>query len=419
MKILITYRHFWPDSPPYASMLRSIANRLVREGHQVSILCEQPCYKPSDGKIEMPYVEEIDGVQIHRLPKLPLWSRLNIVNSFSKLLFPIRAYWFCIRNFREVSNFDLVWTATIPPVISGTMGALLSRRYGALFLYHCQDLYPEIAIHMKLIKPRGLVARMMTLAEKKTRQNADVLVSLSKDMEKTINQLINPTHKHLVINNFLLEDFNSCSDATVAITKRPPSPFPSKNTINIIFAGNIGNFQGLDKIALAFIKICKETNNLHLTFMGEGKYLETLKSNTRECANISFIPHAPYVHAQTVIKQADYGLVSLEPNIYKFAYPSKALTYLGLGIPLAVVIEPNSELSKTITTHNIGYQSKSNSVEDTMLMLKTISENKNVIHEHKVNAQNYYQSFCSRESALDKWASLIATLETKYPDSRK
>ena len=68
MRILIIYRHFWPDSPPYASLLRSIAGRLVRDGHQVEIWTEQPGYKSADTRKRAPRREQLDGIRVERFP---------------------------------------------------------------------------------------------------------------------------------------------------------------------------------------------------------------------------------------------------------------------------------------------------------------------------------------------------------------
>ena len=45
MRILAAHRYFWPDSPPYAVMLREIGRAWVADGHSVSVVSSQPSYK--------------------------------------------------------------------------------------------------------------------------------------------------------------------------------------------------------------------------------------------------------------------------------------------------------------------------------------------------------------------------------------
>ena len=63
MKILFVYRHFWPDSPPYASMLRTISRHLVEQGHTVEVWTEMPTYQDAVGNIDPARSEVVDGVE--------------------------------------------------------------------------------------------------------------------------------------------------------------------------------------------------------------------------------------------------------------------------------------------------------------------------------------------------------------------
>lgn len=406
MNILIIYRHFWPDSPPYASMLRSIAKQLVSDGHSVTLLCEQPCYKVVDGKSNKPSLESIDGIQVHRLPRIPLWHKAGLVRTAGKLVFPFRAHRYSKAHFKGKHGFDLVWTATIPPVISGAMGLKTAKHFSAKFLYHCQDLYPEIAVHMQMIRSNGLIHRMLTHFEKRTRKSADYVVSLSEDMKETIEKLAEPSGQYETINNFLLEDFSQPIPTDVTI-ESDASLFESNDTINIVFAGNIGKFQGLEKIVKALISLGKEGHAIHLAFMGEGKALSSIKSIASGADNITFASHRPFDLALPLMADADYGLVSLEPDIYKFAYPSKTLTYLGLSVPLVVVVEPSSQLVKTIADNNLGYFSEGGSEEAISAMFRQMITQKASSDVHKQNASSFYENTCSRDSILNRWSTLL------------
>jgi len=228
MNILIIYRHFWPDSPPYASMLRSIASKLVSDGHSVTVVCEQPSYKASDLDNSQPNCESIDGIDVRRVAHFPMMKRFALLRQFAKIAFPFRAWWHCKRHLLCKDKYDLVWTATIPPVVSGVVGRTLAKRYSAKFLYHCQDLYPEIAVHMGMIRKNGLLHRALNALERRTRVDADVLISLSADMATTSAQLAPPSGNHLVVNNFLLEDF--AEENQQPNSRNTPSAFTDTDT---------------------------------------------------------------------------------------------------------------------------------------------------------------------------------------------
>ena len=141
MRILIAYRYFHPDTPPYATMLREMSRWLVEAGHDVTIVTAQPSYKPEAGIPRQPWSETRGGVSIRRLPLLAEGGRglRRRVNSFAFVLMAAVALAFARRP-------DLIWTASMPPVLQGALLRWIAALRGAKFLYHVQDIYPEIAV---------------------------------------------------------------------------------------------------------------------------------------------------------------------------------------------------------------------------------------------------------------------------------
>lgn len=373
MKILILYRHFWPDSPPYASMLRSIGRALVEAGHEVTIWAEEPCYKPSDYNRSVPRRETVDGIVVERFARLPGPVATRSIRLLDKLLFVPRLLLKAVVRRARRARYDLVWTATIPPVMQGWAGRTIAAMFGAKFLYHCQDLYPELAGHMGLWRRDGLLYRIMARIEARTRARADLLVTLSDDMAATVRALGEP-RKLVVINNFPLEDFSASG------SEPPPSVVPARRDdgkIQIIFAGNMGIFQGLDAVVEAMRLIEIDCPALELILMGEGKMLPDLKKQAAGLSNVRFERHQPYEEAQSVIAKADVGLVPLEPGIQRYAFPSKTLTYLELGLPIFVIIDADSELAKMVTNKGLGWVSPGRDSEQIRQALLLISKRSN------------------------------------------
>lgn len=405
MKILILYRHFWPDSPPYASMLRSIARTLVEAGHEVTIWAEEPCYKPSDRRHAVPRRTSIDGIKVERLRHLPDGFVTEPMRLLDKLLFVPRLLFKAIIRRVRGADYDLVWTATIPPVIQGWAGRTIARLFGARFLYHCQDLYPELAGHMGLWRRDGVLYNFMMRIERKTRRQADLLVTLSEDMAATIRAHTEP-RKLMVINNFQLEDFspaNAAAAQPVAAASRRDD-----GKIQLIFAGNMGIFQGLEAVVEAMRLIETQFPALELILMGEGKALPKLKRISAGLSNVRFEPHRPYEEAQSVIASADIGLVSLEPGVQRYAFPSKTLTYAGLGLRVFAIIDADSELSKMVLGKDLGWVSRgrdSEGIAQTLLLVSQASFDLPYRPE---------RAMLSREGALQCWERALTTL---WPDS--
>lgn len=404
MKILIVYRHFWPDSPPYAFMLRSIARHLVAKGHDVTIWAEQPCYKASDGRRTEAAREMLDGILVERFAPLPLSRRSRHAKLVDQLLFPPRALFKAIGRRLTGRRYDLVWTATIPPVAQGLFGRLIANLFGAKFLYHCQDLYPELAGHMGIWSKAGSIYRILARIEAKTRTRADALVTLSEDMKSTVMDLAKPRGELAVINNFMLDDFSDLADRKPSFPRNP-------STIRLIFAGNLGLYQGLEPVVEAMRQVEKELPELELVLMGEGKALPMLRDRARGLGNIHFLPHRPLEQAAAEISVADFGLVSIEPDIYRVAFPSKTLTYLGLGVPLLAIVEPESRLADMICRNGLGLVAEGRTSDAIADTLRSIVMRRSELGVMKQTAEDYFDRTHALPAVLDEWAALIDRLQ--------
>lgn len=404
MRILILYRHFWPDSPPYASMLRSIGRHLVAQGHEVTVWTQQPSYKPSDLARRMPREEMLDGIRVERLRTLPFYRRFAPARIIDKVAFPLRllgkAVWRRLRGER----YDLTWTATIPPVAQGMVGRWIAHMFGAQFLYHCQDLYPELGAHSGFWRAGGLLDRLLRRIERRNRQRADLLVALSQDMAATVRSLAEPRGKLAVVNNFMLEDFASPQAAKPALPARVEG-----ERARLIFAGNLGQFQGLDLLIDAMRLVEAQRTDVELVFMGEGKALAGLRAQASGLSQVVFEGHRPFEQAQAEIAAADVGIVSLEPDIYRLAFPSKTLTYLGLGLPLLCIVEPESELARMVAHEGLGWVAP-RSTEAIAETICAIADRRSGLPKMREHAAAWFARELDRPAVMARWAELVTAL---------
>ncbi|WP_095012251.1 glycosyltransferase family 4 protein [Tsuneonella mangrovi] len=404
MKILILYRHFWPDSPPYAAMLRSIGRRLVAEGHEVTVWCEKPCYKLGDFALDAPARETLDGIRVERMGRLPFSRRSDLVRLAGKLAFVPRLIGKALLRRLGGERYDLVWTATIPPVMQGWAGRVVAQLFGARLLYHCQDLYPELANFMGMWPERGLASRLLAPIERNTRNRAAALVTLSDDMAQTARGLA-PGAKVEIVNNFMLEDFDGSGETAPAPVERAAGA-----PIRIGFAGNIGQFQALDKVVGA-MELVGSDAGIEFELMGDGKAKPSLRAQAHGMERVRFLDHRPFAEAQQAIARYDLGLISVEPDIYRVAYPSKTLTYLGLGVPLLAIIEPESELARMIVREDIGFVVGERDSKAIAARLAEAVAARDRLPAMREQARKYYDTVMSTQARLDQWAALLARLE--------
>ena len=92
LKVLAIHRFYWPDTPPYASMLRTIVRQWVNDGHDVDVLSSQPSYKAGVKRQKQPRKEVVDGANIARLD-LPSEAGKPVVRILNALHLGVAVFW--------------------------------------------------------------------------------------------------------------------------------------------------------------------------------------------------------------------------------------------------------------------------------------------------------------------------------------
>lgn len=393
MKILLTHRYFVPDTPPYAGMLYSIAKGLAAAGHDVRVFSTLPSYKTS-ADIDAPRREVRDGVAIHRIPALS--------ENRGGILRALNAFWYALALFVEILHVrpDAVQAATFPPVIAGWIASLAARLIGARFVYHMQDLHPEVSLYSGGMMGRGMTLRIARWLDNMTLQRAKRIVVLSGDMKDTILKrgVVGP-EKITVINNFLLDG--------AALEGVAEPLIPSNADMSIVFAGNIGGFQGLESVIDA-AHLTADLPGLHWWFVGDGARkaaLVKLAGDLKE-RTVFFEAFQPQSVALETIRSADLAMAALAPSIYRVSYPSKVLTYLAIGAPVLAIVEPDSELARMVEIGEIGFVAAPHDPDSIAAAARGAWEAREGLKAAGKRSAALYDAQFSLERALENWKDI-------------
>lgn len=396
--MLAIHRYYWPDSPPYASMLRAIAARWAAGDATVSVLGTQPTYKPEARIPWRPWKERLDGVMVERVRLLPergsrLRKHLNIP------LFVAAA----TRRVLRLRRGDVAMCSTSPPIVLASVVSAAARLRGARFIYHCMDLHPEIgALSGEFRNP--VLFRLLRLLDRSTCRRSEAIVVLSSDMRTALLERDQSlADKVVVLNNFDLPQFAEAS-------LPEPVEVPSKRApVRIAFTGNVGRFQGLDDVVMA---VLESVADVELLVMGEGRAKAGLQEITEGYppevrSRVTFLPHGSSEQARAVMRSADLGLVSLAPKIVRYAYPSKTMTYLSEGLPLLILAETDSELSRSVATEQLGFTVEPGNRSTLDSILLELATNQDGLLQMGRRARTYAEQNFDDQRVLDRWSQLL------------
>lgn len=395
LRVLAIHRYFWPDTPPYASILRKICSRWVEDGHDVEVLSTQPSYKADAENTKQAKDETVDGFKVHRMSLLPE-SGGGLFRALNAVLFVFRVFSYILSRRR----YDVVMISTAPPVIGGLFACVAAKLIRAKFVYHCMDVHPEIGrISGEFRHPA--IYTMLRWFDAWTCRNSNRVVVLSGDMGKAINSRPNSDGVAVsVINNFSLPDFDDVARNDL------PSLLKTKGKFRVIFAGNLGRFQGLEVFVDA-MKSLANNQNIEFVFLGAGKAKESLQSRAAGLSNVMFIPHQPLSIAKHIISDADLCVVSLVPGVVRYAYPSKTMTYLQLGRPLLISVEMESALAKMVNEEAVGIVVEPGCSSGIASALATLARDHHAWSTMQVNAARCGADLFEEKSILDQWSTLL------------
>lgn len=391
MKILLVHRYFWPDTPPYASILRSIAEHLVASGHNVHVLTAQPSYGGTDQHEKAPSNEQLNGIRIERVPLIreskaePLRRAVNLVG-------------FAIQVFFRVwrGDFDAVMAATTPPVLVAFAARTAARLSRAKFVYHMQDIYPEV-LAANSASPLNFALRLLRRVDTYNTKHADRVVVLSTDMQSSLADRGHSIEHTRIINNFV-------PDANHAAAELSDVEVLKHDSFQVVFAGNLGNFQGLDVVVDAFHHLDNRGVAAHLVLVGDGAAESELRRQAGALLNntIFFHGRVSQADAEQIVRTSDLALVTLNPGVIATAYPSKTMTYLNCGTAVLAAVEQDSELATVLRESGAGASCLLETVAIADAIETAASSTAN-----PVTIEEFAMSYASPEARLPQWSELF------------
>jgi colanic acid biosynthesis glycosyl transferase WcaI len=393
LRVTILHRYFWPLEYPYAQMLKDIAETLTSEGHKVVILTT------SDGTPGEKALRESWAVE-HDIAIRGL--RLGTEKKYGLMRKAVSAFYFSVWGFCTLifHKQEIVMVATTPPVIGAVMVRWASIVRGFNYIYHCQDIHPEGLLLTNHLK-EGWLYRLLLKLDINNIEEAWRVITLSEDMKNTFRDRgCRVDHVH-VINNFPFRDAG-CKTSLAG----------NDGIVRFLFAGNLGRFQNLEVLINALVTF-RENKKVKFIFMGSGIMYEQMMSviQKNNLNNVELVGQRSLDSAIIAMQEADFGIVSCAPEVYRVAYPSKAIMYFCNGLPVLALIDEVSELSALIRSNQIGVTANPTSQDE---IERGIQYAIDICHDNPISKSHVSavsKLHFGKEAVLNKFANVFGTCE--------
>ncbi|WP_414581200.1 glycosyltransferase family 4 protein [Scytonema sp. PCC 10023] len=391
MRILIYSYNYYPEPIGIAPLMTELAEGLVKRGHQVRVVTAMPNYPERRiypgyrGKWHL--TEYKNGVQIQRSyvwirPQPNFIDRVLLDASFVLTSFlPALAGW----------RPDVI-LSTSPSLPVCLPTALLGWLHGCPVVLNLQDILPEAAVHVGLLKNKWLI-KLFTALEKFAYHSATKISVIADGFVENLLKKGVASKKIVQIPNWVDVNF-------IRPLAKKNNAFRAAHNLDdkfvVLYSGNIALTQGLETVVKA-ASLLRHIPDIAFVIVGEAKGLQRLLYVCQEsgATNVLLLPFQPREHLPEMLAAADVGLVVQKKNVISFNMPSKIQLLLASGRALLGSVPANGTAARAIKQSGGGVVVPP---EDPQALAKAVLDLYN--HPEKVKTFGYK----SRQFAVEQYA---------------
>ena len=305
--------------------VRNLSKQLVKKGHRVSVITTDP------GSPRKARLEEIDGVRAYSFRPLNIYERAESIQKplFIKMLWHgLDLMWnlhtyLVVRSILKRERPDVVHIHTFRGLSPSVFGAVKSLKIPLVF--HVHD-YSLICPRASLLKSSGEVC-----------YHPQVICNLYKALKRfgvgnrpdvvTVNTdfMINKHKEHGLFQKVRFEKFPITTFETGGGNAER-----STETLDILFAGQLGRFKGVQVLIDAFKQLKSEKLRLHIA--GAGPDAPEFKKMAADDARIIFYGALPWGKLMELYRKVN---LAVAPSIFFEPYGFAVLESFRNGTPVA------------------------------------------------------------------------------------
>lgn len=398
MKILYVHQYFNTDDDAGSTRSYHFAKALVERGHKVIMLTSNR----NNPALPLVYRRSVDGIEViyvknYYSNKMKFFKRII---SFLKFAF---ASLFISLRLRYI---DLVF-ATSTPLTVGIVGVVLKRLRKIPFVFEVRDLWPELAVAMKVVKNR-LVIALSSWFEKKVYQSSDHIISLAPGITRGIvGRGYDRKNVSLIPN---------CSDREFFEKYRNGElrnwTFKEEDFV-LTYAGTHGLANGLEwVIEIAREAMIRGENRLKFVLIGDGMQKSFLMNRKKELGldNVIFFDPMPKTRLVPYILASDMCMQILAnvPAFYYGTSPNKFFDYLAAGKP--VLVNYPGWIADLVNEWGCGIAVDPENPDDFFSKIGDIINDRTILEQMGANSLRLLEKYFERRRLSKQFAYIIESV---------
>ena len=388
MKILVACQYYAPE--PFR--ISDICEALAEQGNDVTVVTGTPNYP--EGEIYPGYEkgarsdEVIGGVRVHRCPLIPRKSGAvyRFLNYYS-FVWSSRRY---LRKMKE--DFDVVFVNQLSPVMMAEGALAWAKRNHRRCVLYCLDLWPE-SLLAGGIGQGSPIYRLFLRISRRIYRSADGILVSSRGYAEYFRE------------KFQIENVRYLPQYAEDLFGELPQPTEEKQTVDFLFAGNVGSGQSVETIVEA-ARLLKNERTIHIHIVGGGISLEKCRILAEGLPNITFYGRQELEQMPRYYAMADVFLVSLVKDpVLSMCLPGKVQSYLAAGKPVVGAID--GEAARVIREAECGMCAPAEDPETLAELIRRMAAQPELRKQYGENARRYYRAHFQKEKFISDLAAVL------------
>lgn len=388
MKILVACQYYAPE--PFR--ISDICEALAEQGNDVTVVTGTPNYP--EGEIYPGYEkgaradEVIGGVRVHRCPLIPRKSGAvyRFLNYYS-FVWSSRRY---LRKMKE--DFDVVFVNQLSPVMMAEGALAWAKRNHRRCVLYCLDLWPESLLAGGIGQGSPIYQLFLRISRRIYRSADGILVS-SRGYAEYFRE------------KFQIENVRYLPQYAEDLFGELPQPTEEKQTVDFLFAGNVGSGQSVETIVEA-ARLLKNERTIHIHIVGGGISLEKCRILAEGLPNITFYGRQKLEQMPRYYAMADVFLVSLVKDpVLSMCLPGKVQSYLAAGKPVVGAID--GEAARVIREAECGMCAPAEDPETLAELIRRMAAQPELRKQYGENARRYYRAHFQKEKFISDLAAVL------------
>lgn len=335
VRVLLLNLYFPPDTAATAKVARTTVEALSAE-HEVTVVCGRPSYDPTERRAWLLWQTEHSGrVRILRVgstdySRMQMKRRVLNYLSYVALAVPRALFVKC----------DVVLAMTDPP-FEGIVGAFVALLKGKPFLYHINDLYPDMAVGGTIVEP-GLLARIWEWMHRWALRRAACVMVLGEDMRARISAKgVDAGRLEIVRSGAEMGDAKAPAEA---LDQEVIREIRGDFRFVLLHAGNLGFYGAWETLIDGARKLDGE--GIGLVFVGDGAQRAQLERAAAAAKNVKFLNFFPADKIPSVLAAADAHVITVKRGLEGVVVPSKMYGILAAGKPILAHTARETDVAK-------------------------------------------------------------------------